>query len=156
MLSDMDSKSESKIKADTQRDASGDPGEGIPSDPSSDQSVSIFGNLDDDESYEGIETETGEINWDCPCLGKITQPPCGDVFKEAFSCFFYSKSEPKGSECIDLFRKLRDCFDKYPEIYSDDSGDEDTLVDDESAAAQSQTQEPGQKPPAHQNSTDPA
>ena len=25
--------------------------------------------------------ETGEINWDCPCLGGMAQGPCGETFK---------------------------------------------------------------------------
>jgi hypothetical protein len=30
--------------------------------------------------------------------------PCGDQFKAAFSCFVYSKEEPKGMDCIDKFK----------------------------------------------------
>lgn len=30
--------------------------------------------------------------------------PCGEQFREAFSCFVYSKEEPKGVECIDKFK----------------------------------------------------
>lgn len=48
--------------------------------------------------------ETGEINWDCPCLGGMAHGPCGDEFKAAFSCFVYSNEEPKGVECIDKFK----------------------------------------------------
>lgn len=48
--------------------------------------------------------ETGEINWDCPCLGGMADGPCGVEFKAAFSCFVYSKEEPKGMECIDKFQ----------------------------------------------------
>jgi intermembrane space import and assembly protein 40 len=48
--------------------------------------------------------ETGEINWDCPCLGGMAHGPCGEEFKAAFSCFVYSKEEPKGVECIDKFK----------------------------------------------------
>lgn len=48
--------------------------------------------------------ETGEINWDCPCLGGMAHGPCGDEFKAAFSCFVYSKEEPKGMDCIDKFK----------------------------------------------------
>ncbi|KAG1815906.1 uncharacterized protein BJ212DRAFT_1480975, partial [Suillus subaureus] len=28
---------------------------------------------------------TGEINWDCPCLGGMAHGPCGPQFREAFS-----------------------------------------------------------------------
>lgn len=48
--------------------------------------------------------ETGEINWDCPCLGGMAHGPCGEEFKAAFSCFVYSKEEPKGMECIENFK----------------------------------------------------
>ena len=48
--------------------------------------------------------ETGEINWDCPCLGGMAHGPCGEEFKAAFSCFVYSNEEPKGMDCIDKFQ----------------------------------------------------
>ena len=57
---------------------------------------------------EAYNPETGEINWDCPCIAGMVKPPCGDKFKEAFSCFVYSKAEPKGSECINEFREMKD------------------------------------------------
>lgn len=43
--------------------------------------------------------------------------PCGSQFKEAFSCFHYSKEEVKGSECIDQFRNMQECMQRYPELY---------------------------------------
>lgn len=48
--------------------------------------------------------DTGEINWDCPCLGGMAHGPCGEEFKAAFSCFVFSKEEPKGIDCVDKFR----------------------------------------------------
>lgn len=48
--------------------------------------------------------ETGEINWDCPCLGGMAHGPCGEEFRAAFSCFVYSEEEPKGMDCIDKFQ----------------------------------------------------
>lgn len=48
--------------------------------------------------------ETGEINWDCPCLGGMAHGPCGEEFKAAFSCFVYSQEDPKGMDCIDKFK----------------------------------------------------
>lgn len=47
---------------------------------------------------------TGEINWDCPCLGGMAHGPCGEEFKAAFSCFVYSTEEPKGMDCIEKFK----------------------------------------------------
>lgn len=57
------------------------------------------------EEYEGgaYNPVTGEINWDCPCLGGMAYGPCGEEFKTAFSCFVFSQEEPKGVNCIPLF-----------------------------------------------------
>ena len=61
--------------------------------------------LGDEADQQGaFNPETGEINWDCPCLGGMAHGPCGEEFKAAFSCFVYSKEEPKGMECIDKFK----------------------------------------------------
>jgi intermembrane space import and assembly protein 40 len=67
-----------------------------------------------EEDLEGLEDEagqqgafdpvTGEINWDCPCLGGMAHGPCGEEFKAAFSCFVHSTEEPKGVECIEKFK----------------------------------------------------
>lgn len=43
--------------------------------------------------------------------------PCGQQFKEAFSCFHYSKEEVKGSNCVENFRSMQECMQKYPELY---------------------------------------
>ncbi|KAF3014815.1 Oxidoreductase [Neopestalotiopsis sp. 37M] len=69
--------------------------------------------------------ETGEINWDCPCLGGMAHGPCGEEFKAAFSCFVYSKEEPKGMDCIDKFQHMQDCFRLHPEVYGDELADDD-------------------------------
>lgn len=61
--------------------------------------------LEEEAEGEGaFNPETGEINWDCPCLGGMAHGPCGPQFREAFSCFVYSKEEPKGVDCIDRFK----------------------------------------------------
>lgn len=44
--------------------------------------------LAQDEQY-GIVLPNGELNWDCPCLGGMAYGPCGQEFKDAFSCFHY-------------------------------------------------------------------
>ena len=72
--------------------------------------------------------ETGEINWDCPCLGGMAHGPCGEEFKDAFSCFIYSEAEPKGVDCIGKFQGMQECFKKHPEVYAEQ------LKDDEPAA----------------------
>lgn len=41
------------------------------------------------EQSPGLILESGEINWNCPCLGGMATGPCGVEFREAFSCFHY-------------------------------------------------------------------
>ena len=63
------------------------------------------GALEEEAGSQGaFNPETGEINWDCPCLGGMAHGPCGEEFKTAFSCFVYSNEEPKGMDCIDKFQ----------------------------------------------------
>lgn len=64
--------------------------------------------------------ETGEINWDCPCLGGMANGPCGEQFREAFSCFVYSKEEPKGMECIEKFKSVVLVHNQLPLMLHDD------------------------------------
>jgi hypothetical protein len=75
---------------------------------------------------QAFNEETGEINWDCPCLGGMAHGPCGETFKAAFSCFVYSKEEPKGKECLDKFRGMQECFREHPEIYGNLVDDDET------------------------------
>nr|XP_057938576.1 mitochondrial intermembrane space import and assembly protein 40 [Doryrhamphus excisus] len=74
---------------------------------------------DPNDPYEeqGLILPNGDINWNCPCLGGMASGPCGSQFKEAFSCFHYSTEEVKGSECIDHFRNMQECMQKFPELY---------------------------------------
>ncbi|KAH8723603.1 hypothetical protein GQ44DRAFT_619835 [Phaeosphaeriaceae sp. PMI808] len=97
------------------------------------------GGMEDIEEEAGqqgaFNPETGEINWDCPCLGGMADGPCGEEFKAAFSCFVHSTEEPKGMDCIDNFKIMQNCFRKYPEVYgseldSDADDDEDDLTAD--------------------------
>ena len=64
----------------------------------------IGGLADEADSQGAFNPETGEINWDCPCLGGMAHGPCGEEFRAAFSCFVYSEEEPKGIECIEKFK----------------------------------------------------
>jgi mitochondrial intermembrane space import and assembly protein 40 len=45
--------------------------------------------LPEDEEPPGLLLPSGEINWNCPCLGGMATGPCGVEFREAFSCFHY-------------------------------------------------------------------
>ena len=52
--------------------------------------------------------------------------PCGEEFRTAFSCFVFSKEEPKGMDCIEKFKGMQDCFRKHPDVYGDElDGDDD-------------------------------
>ncbi|KAL4892461.1 hypothetical protein BDV59DRAFT_179999 [Aspergillus ambiguus] len=85
--------------------------------------------LEDEAGQEAaFNPETGEINWDCPCLGGMAHGPCGEEFKAAFSCFVYSTEEPKGMDCIEKFKGMQDCFRQYPDVYGAE------LEDDEDAS----------------------
>ncbi len=65
----------------------------------------------------GLILPNGDINWNCPCLGGMASGPCGQQFKDAFSCFHYSKEEIKGSDCVENFQSMQECMQKYPELY---------------------------------------
>ncbi|KAH8809156.1 hypothetical protein F5884DRAFT_901288 [Xylogone sp. PMI_703] len=89
-----------------------------------------MGSLEDDAANQGaFNPETGEINWDCPCLGGMAHGPCGEEFKAAFSCFVYSNEEPKGVECIDKFKGMQDCFRLHPEMYGSELEDDEEEVE---------------------------
>ncbi|GIZ05243.1 mitochondrial intermembrane space import and assembly protein 40, partial [Caerostris extrusa] len=59
----------------------------------------------------------GEINWGCPCLGSAAIGPCSVEFRESVSCFHKSEADPKGSDCLQEFRDMNDCMDRYPELF---------------------------------------
>lgn len=67
--------------------------------------------------------------------------PCGSQFKEAFSCFHYSQEEVKGSECIDQFRNMQECMQRYPELYPQEEEKEEpaSAVPDSATAADATT-----------------
>ncbi|GMG20384.1 unnamed protein product [Ambrosiozyma monospora] len=91
-----------------------------------------------EEGPQAYDPETGEINWDCPCLGGMAHGPCGEEFKAAFSCFVYSKEEPKGIECIEKFKAMQNCFREHPDVYSEELRDDEeyNANDKESAELQ--------------------
>ncbi|SMN21956.1 similar to Saccharomyces cerevisiae YKL195W MIA40 Essential protein of the mitochondrial intermembrane space (IMS) [Maudiozyma saulgeensis] len=85
-----------------------------------------LGELEEETKKESAyNPDTGEINWDCPCLGGMAHGPCGEEFKEAFSCFIYSEAEPKGIDCVEKFQGMQTCFRKYPEYYAEQLKDEE-------------------------------
>ncbi|KAK7057110.1 CHCH domain protein [Favolaschia claudopus] len=82
-----------------------------------------------DSGEAAFNPETGEINWDCPCLGGMAHGPCGPEFREAFSCFVHSEDEPKGINCVEKFQGMQSCFREHPEVYASE------IADDEAAEA---------------------
>ncbi|XP_061687938.1 coiled-coil-helix-coiled-coil-helix domain containing 4b isoform X2 [Syngnathoides biaculeatus] len=95
---------------------------------------------DPNDPYEeqGLILPSGEINWNCPCLGGMASGPCGTDFKEAFSCFHYSKEEVKGSECLDQFRMMQECMQRYPELYPQE---DDNVPEENSSKAEPTTED---------------
>ncbi|KAI9715587.1 MAG: hypothetical protein M1812_005891 [Candelaria pacifica] len=101
---------------------------------------------EDEAGQQGaFNPETGEINWDCPCLGGMAHGPCGEEFKKAFSCFVYSKDEPKGMDCIEHFKTMQGCFREHPDIYGGEL-DEDEEGQPEESTADVGDAEPGSAP----------
>ncbi|SPO46532.1 probable Mitochondrial intermembrane space import and assembly protein 40 [Moesziomyces antarcticus] len=102
--------------------------------PAEETPVAIEVAVEESEEQTGQQSaydpETGEINWDCPCLGGMAHGPCGEQFKAAFSCFVYSEAEPKGIDCVEKFKAMQDCFREHPDVYKDE------IEDDEAANAQ--------------------
>ncbi|KAL4911879.1 hypothetical protein BDW62DRAFT_215437 [Aspergillus aurantiobrunneus] len=71
----------------------------------SESSLKSAEELEEEASQEAaFNPDTGEINWDCPCLGGMAYGPCGEDFRAAFSCFVYSEEDPKGIDCIEKFK----------------------------------------------------
>lgn len=85
----------------------------------------------EDDSPPGLILPSGEINWNCPCLGGMAVGPCGVEFREAFSCFHYSTADPKGSDCIEKFSEMQKCMLSYPELFEEKRG---KFTDDEDDA----------------------
>lgn len=81
----------------------------------------------ENDQQAAYDPSTGKINWDCPCLGGMAHGPCGNEFKEAFSCFVYSEGEPKGIECVDKFKLMQDCFRRHPEVYKEEIEQEERV-----------------------------
>eukprot|EP00054_Salpingoeca_dolichothecata_P036460 m.7537 g.7537 ORF g.7537 m.7537 type:complete len:142 (-) comp6741_c0_seq1:9-434(-) len=93
------------------------------------ESESVVEEIDPmDNSMDQAVGPDGEIDWDCPCLNGMTKGPCGEVFKAAFSCFVYSKADPKGSDCLEQFGGMHECMMKNAEFY--DTSDDDEQGDD--------------------------
>ncbi|SCV02674.1 LAMI_0H01816g1_1 [Lachancea mirantina] len=111
----------------------------------------------EDEPQSAYNPETGEINWDCPCLGGMANGPCGEEFKLAFSCFVYSEADPKGIDCVEKFKGMQDCFRRYPDYYAEQIKDEEeaaqATAEMESKHSQEEMQPEAQKTPPELSTT---
>uniref|UniRef100_A0A8C0VYK2 Mitochondrial intermembrane space import and assembly protein 40 n=1 Tax=Castor canadensis TaxID=51338 RepID=A0A8C0VYK2_CASCN len=67
---------------------------------------------------------TGDISWNCPCLGGTASGPCGSQFWKAFF-FHYSTEDIKGSDCVDQFRATQECMQKSPDLYPQEEEEEE-------------------------------
>ncbi|XP_029906453.1 mitochondrial intermembrane space import and assembly protein 40-B-like [Myripristis murdjan] len=114
---------------------------------------------DPNDPYEerGLILPNGEINWNCPCLGGMASGPCGTEFKDAFSCFHYSKEEVKGSDCLEQFRAMQECMQRYPELYpqEDEKEKQETSPETDSVTAETSTPDQTSAPVQDSNPTTP-
>jgi mitochondrial intermembrane space import and assembly protein 40 len=109
--------------------------------------------LEEEAAGEGaFNPETGEINWDCPCLGGMAHGPCGPQFREAFSCFIFSTEEPKGMDCIEKFQGMRDCFQEHPDVYKDELIEDEEIEKEVEAERQELAQQIAERQKADQQS----
>ena len=81
----------------------------------------------------GVILPNGEINWLCPCLGGLATGPCGVPFRNAFSCFHFSRTDPKGSDCLNAFKVMQDCMVKHPKLYKNESVPQPLLSNQEAS-----------------------
>ncbi|KAK5135671.1 hypothetical protein LTR08_004972 [Meristemomyces frigidus] len=115
--------------------------------------------LEQEAGQEGaFNEETGEINWGCPCLGGMATGPCGEQFKAAFSCFVYSKEEPKGVECIEHFKTMQNCFREHPDVYGSELDDDEApppeMPDTQESPVESRPAPPSASEPTPSQSTE--
>merc|ERR1712059_209663 len=94
----------------------------------------------------GLILPNGDINWNCPCLGGMAVGPCGVEFREAFSCFHYSESEPKGTDCIEKFGEMQKCMQGYPELFEESKKDKSEEAPDKYVEAPEKSEEVPQEP----------
>lgn len=70
----------------------------------------------------------GDINWACPCMGKMVSGPCAFEFREAFTCFHNNgKDETKIGECREAFEKMNSCLQQYPTLYPPNKEEDESM-----------------------------
>ncbi|KAK5175528.1 Oxidoreductase [Saxophila tyrrhenica] len=99
--------------------------------------------LEEEASQQGaFNEETGEINWDCPCLGGMAYGPCGEQFRSAFSCFVFSNADPKGVDCIENFKGMQNCFREHPDVYGAELEDDEAPPEEGEEPASMEARKP--------------
>ena len=67
--------------------------------------------------------DDGRPNFECPCLGSLPHGPCGEFFRQSFSCWLKYKDSPDDlgfkNECQPKFIAWTRCNDQYPDMYGD-------------------------------------
>lgn len=120
-------KEEKEVKEETEEKEQKEETENEKETESSSEGLEESADAEEEQPQAAFNPETGEINWDCPCLGGMADGPCGEEFKEAFACFVYSETEPKGIDCIKKFENMRTCFKQHPEHYKEELYEDDEV-----------------------------
>merc|ERR1719427_2335656 len=68
--------------------------------------------------------------------------PCGVEFREAFSCFQLSDTEPKGLDCIDMFKTMSACMNQFPGVYNNEDDQKEELPPLEDIWGQTESDQP--------------
>lgn len=67
---------------------------------------------------EAIDKITGDINWNCHCMGNNTKGPCKHLFKSAFTCFVKNQTNPEN--CQLKINLMQECQNKFENFYKND------------------------------------
>merc|ERR1712136_134787 len=93
--------------------------------PSDEKSSGSDESTEEDKSCaEMLVNEDDSINWDIPCFKGFRDSPCWNEFKKSYSCFYYSKEEQRGSDCVDAFRTFALCTKNNPQYFPPDEEEE--------------------------------
>ena len=71
-----------------------------------------------------------------------------------FSFSGYSTAEEKGSDCIDKFKAMQECFQRFPELYKDYDEDSEETAEEEKGEKVAAVKEEGERHGNSESSTD--
>ncbi|XP_077054435.1 coiled-coil-helix-coiled-coil-helix domain containing 4b isoform X2 [Siphateles boraxobius] len=77
----------------------------------------IFVTKEEHEIPSTVELVEEDSNEDNEEKGGMASGVCGEQFKTAFTCFHLSQEELKGSDCLEQFRSMQECFGQHPELF---------------------------------------